>query len=216
MCHHLCRPQVKEMALIRNTILECQVCGESAARFWTIPGIWNPKTRPVCLQASTSPAPAAPPTPASAACPAWTACSTPATSADPARPEPPATGRTAATSTRYREHHRDRQTGPASFNAPPPPPQCELQPCFSPEACVNTMGGFSCHPCPPGLWGPPLAGTGLDYAKAHRQVRPKGATPQSPNMPPGAFLPQELKASSSSFAHLQHFLFHSFTSSTLL
>lgn len=25
-----CAPQVKELALIRNTILECQVCGESA------------------------------------------------------------------------------------------------------------------------------------------------------------------------------------------
>ncbi|TMS01431.1 Thrombospondin-3a [Larimichthys crocea] len=47
--------------------------------------------------------------------------------------------------------------------------ECELQPCFSPEACVNTVGGFSCQPCPPGLWGAPLSGTGLDYAKIHRQ-----------------------------------------------
>ncbi|MEQ2209299.1 hypothetical protein XENOCAPTIV_028117, partial [Xenoophorus captivus] len=48
--------------------------------------------------------------------------------------------------------------------------QCELQPCYSPGACVNTIGGFSCKPCPPGLWGAPLAGTGLDYAKTHKQV----------------------------------------------
>uniref|UniRef100_A0A7N6AZE3 Thrombospondin 3 n=1 Tax=Anabas testudineus TaxID=64144 RepID=A0A7N6AZE3_ANATE len=42
-------------------------------------------------------------------------------------------------------------------------------PCFSTGACVNTVGGFSCQPCPPGLWGAPLAGTGLDYAKTHKQ-----------------------------------------------
>lgn len=39
---------------------------------------------------------------------------------------------------------------------------------------MNTVGGFSCRPCPPGLWGAPLAGTGLDYAKTHRQVRRSG------------------------------------------
>uniref|UniRef100_A0A8D3DGQ7 Thrombospondin 3 n=1 Tax=Scophthalmus maximus TaxID=52904 RepID=A0A8D3DGQ7_SCOMX len=44
-----------------------------------------------------------------------------------------------------------------------------LQPCFSPGACVNSPGGFSCRSCPPGLWGAPLVGTGLDYAKTHRQ-----------------------------------------------
>uniref|UniRef100_A0AAQ4PV95 TSP C-terminal domain-containing protein n=1 Tax=Gasterosteus aculeatus aculeatus TaxID=481459 RepID=A0AAQ4PV95_GASAC len=47
--------------------------------------------------------------------------------------------------------------------------ECELQPCFSPDSCVNTVGGFICHPCPPGLWGAPLSGTGMDYAKTHRQ-----------------------------------------------
>uniref|UniRef100_A0A8D3CZQ8 Thrombospondin 3 n=1 Tax=Scophthalmus maximus TaxID=52904 RepID=A0A8D3CZQ8_SCOMX len=47
--------------------------------------------------------------------------------------------------------------------------ECELQPCFSPGACVNSPGGFSCRSCPPGLWGAPLVGTGLDYAKTHRQ-----------------------------------------------
>lgn len=36
---------------------------------------------------------------------------------------------------------------------------------------MNTVGGFTCQPCPPGLWGAPLAGTGLDYAKTHKQVR---------------------------------------------
>uniref|UniRef100_A0A6Q2YHS1 Thrombospondin 3 n=1 Tax=Esox lucius TaxID=8010 RepID=A0A6Q2YHS1_ESOLU len=44
------------------------------------------------------------------------------------------------------------------------------QPCYSPGACINTVKGFSCEPCPPGLWGPPLFGVGLEYAKNNKQV----------------------------------------------
>uniref|UniRef100_A0AAQ5YQR3 Thrombospondin 3 n=1 Tax=Amphiprion ocellaris TaxID=80972 RepID=A0AAQ5YQR3_AMPOC len=113
------REQVKEMALIRNTILECQVCGESACI----------KSEDL-IEASLF------------VCvlhyPGYT-CG----------PCPPGT-------TGNGTHCRDVD-------------ECELQPCYSPEACVNTVGGFSCQPCPPGLWGAPLAGTGLDYAKTHRQ-----------------------------------------------
>lgn len=50
--------------------------------------------------------------------------------------------------------------------------QCaEAQPCYKPSACVNTAKGFTCESCPPGLWGPPLSGVGVEYAKSHRQVQ---------------------------------------------
>lgn len=49
--------------------------------------------------------------------------------------------------------------------------QCSLaQPCYSPSACVNTVNGFKCEPCPPGYWGKPVLGFGLEYAKNHKQV----------------------------------------------
>uniref|UniRef100_A0A8C7H5S2 Thrombospondin 3a n=1 Tax=Oncorhynchus kisutch TaxID=8019 RepID=A0A8C7H5S2_ONCKI len=48
--------------------------------------------------------------------------------------------------------------------------ECSIaQPCYSPGACINTVKGFSCELCPPGLWGPPLFGVGLEYAKYHKQ-----------------------------------------------
>ncbi|CAG14706.1 unnamed protein product, partial [Tetraodon nigroviridis] len=111
----LCAPQVKEMALIRNSILECQVCGFHEPRSRCSP---NPCYKGVaCLE--------------SLQYPGFTcgAC-------------PPGTSGNGT-------HCEDID-------------ECSLQPCFSPEACVNTVGGFSCRPCPPGLWGAPLAGTGLD------------------------------------------------------
>uniref|UniRef100_A0A3B3D3A0 Thrombospondin 3a n=1 Tax=Oryzias melastigma TaxID=30732 RepID=A0A3B3D3A0_ORYME len=116
------REQVKEMSLIRNTILECQVCGFHEPRPRCSP---NPCFKGVaCMDSPQYPG---------------YVCG----------PCPPGT-------TGNGTHCSDID-------------ECELQPCFSPEACVNTMGGFSCRPCPPGLWGPPLAGTGQDYAKAHKQ-----------------------------------------------
>uniref|UniRef100_A0A8C7M6L6 Thrombospondin 3a n=1 Tax=Oncorhynchus kisutch TaxID=8019 RepID=A0A8C7M6L6_ONCKI len=48
--------------------------------------------------------------------------------------------------------------------------ECSIaQPCYSPGACINTVKGFSCELCPPGLWGPPLFGVGLEYANHHKQ-----------------------------------------------
>ncbi|CAB1334240.1 unnamed protein product, partial [Coregonus sp. 'balchen'] len=48
--------------------------------------------------------------------------------------------------------------------------ECSIaQPCYSPGACINTVKGFSCELCPPGLWGPPLFGVGLEYAKHNKQ-----------------------------------------------
>lgn len=50
--------------------------------------------------------------------------------------------------------------------------QCaEAQPCYTPGACINTAKGFTCEPCPLGLWGPPLSGVGVEHAKSHRQVQ---------------------------------------------
>ncbi|XP_027868084.1 thrombospondin-3a isoform X3 [Xiphophorus couchianus] len=116
------REQVKEMSLIRNTILECQVCGFHEPRSRCSP---NPCYRGVSCMDSLQ-------------YPGYTCGQCP----------PGTTGNGT--------HCRDVD-------------ECELQPCYSPEACVNTEGGFSCQPCPPGLWGAPLAGTGLDYAKTHKQ-----------------------------------------------
>uniref|UniRef100_A0A673AJT1 Thrombospondin 3 n=1 Tax=Sphaeramia orbicularis TaxID=375764 RepID=A0A673AJT1_9TELE len=126
------RLQVKEMSLIRNTILECQVCGESD----------------VCYSSHNN------------LCPR-SRCT----------PNPCYKGVTCMDSLQY-----------PGYTCGPCPPgttgngthcqdidECELQPCYSPEACVNTLGGFNCKPCPPGLWGAPLSGTGLEYAKTHRQ-----------------------------------------------
>uniref|UniRef100_A0A4W5Q0W7 Thrombospondin 3a n=1 Tax=Hucho hucho TaxID=62062 RepID=A0A4W5Q0W7_9TELE len=48
--------------------------------------------------------------------------------------------------------------------------ECSIaQPCYSPGACINTVKGFSCELCPPGLWGLPLFGVGLEYANHHKQ-----------------------------------------------
>uniref|UniRef100_A0A667ZGS3 Thrombospondin 3a n=1 Tax=Myripristis murdjan TaxID=586833 RepID=A0A667ZGS3_9TELE len=116
------REQVKEMSLIRNTILECQVCGFHEPRSRCSP---NPCYKGVaCMESLQYPGYACGPCPAGMS----------------------GNG----------THCQDID-------------ECVLQPCFSPAACVNTVGGFSCEPCPPGLWGAPLSGTGLDYAKTHKQ-----------------------------------------------
>ncbi|XP_053744093.1 thrombospondin-3a isoform X1 [Synchiropus splendidus] len=116
------REQVKEMSLIRNTILECQVCGFHEPRSRCAPNPCYPGVP--CME--------------SLHFPGYT-CG----------PCPPGTSGNGT-------HCEDVD-------------ECQLYPCFSPEACVNTIGGFSCQPCPPGLWGAPLVGSGLDYAKTHKQ-----------------------------------------------
>uniref|UniRef100_A0A7N8YIE5 Thrombospondin 3a n=1 Tax=Mastacembelus armatus TaxID=205130 RepID=A0A7N8YIE5_9TELE len=124
-------PQVKEMSLIRNTILECQVCGDQSLPLSA--GFHEPRSR-------CSPSP----------CYKGVSCMDslqyPGYTCGPCPPGTTGNG----------THCQDIN-------------ECELQPCFSPEACVNTLGGFTCQPCPPGLWGAPLAGTGLEYAKTHKQ-----------------------------------------------
>ncbi|CAL8298981.1 unnamed protein product [Gadus morhua 'NCC'] len=89
------REQVKEMSLIRNSILECQVCGYRCG-----------------------------------SCPPGT--------------------------TGNGTHCKDED-------------ECGAWPCFSASLCRNTVGGFSCGPCPAGFWGPLLSGSGLEYAKSHKQ-----------------------------------------------
>ncbi|MBN3307751.1 TSP3A protein, partial [Amia calva] len=117
------REQVKEMSLIRNTILECQVCGFHEPRSRCSP---NPCYKGVpCMESYEYPG---------------YRCG----------PCPPGTLGNGT-------HCQDID-------------ECsEAQPCFSALGCVNTPGGFRCEPCPPGYWGPPLSGTGLDFAKSHRQ-----------------------------------------------
>ncbi|XP_061551436.1 thrombospondin-3a isoform X5 [Phycodurus eques] len=116
------KEQVKEMSLLRNTILECQVCGFHDARSRCSPNPCHPGV--ACADSPHFPG---------------FACG----------PCPPGT---VGNGTRC--HDVD---------------ECEAQPCFRPSACVNTDGGFRCGPCPPGLRGAPLAGTGLRYAKTHKQ-----------------------------------------------
>ncbi|XP_078143167.1 thrombospondin-3a [Centroberyx gerrardi] len=116
------REQVKEMSLIRNTILECQVCGFHEPRSRCSP---NPCYKGVsCMESLQYPGFSCGP------CPAGTAGNG--------------------------THCQDID-------------ECVLQPCFSPAACINSVGGFSCEPCPVGLWGAPLSGSGLEFAKTHQQ-----------------------------------------------
>lgn len=116
------REQVKEMSLIRNTILECQVCGFHEPR--------SPCSSSPCFKDV----------------PCMETLHYPGFTCGPCPPGTSGNG----------THCEDIN-------------ECELQPCFSPGACINTVGGFRCQPCPPGFWGAPLLGTGLDYAKSHRQ-----------------------------------------------
>ncbi|KAM6968111.1 thrombospondin-3a [Aplochiton taeniatus] len=118
------REQVKEMSLIRNTILECQVCGFHEPRSRCSP---NPCFKGVSCQETYQ---------------------FPGYSCGPC-PEG-----TRGNGTHC--HELDECT--------------EAQPCYTPGACINTASGFACEPCPPGLWGPPLTGTGLEDAKNHKQV----------------------------------------------
>nr|XP_057909012.1 thrombospondin-3a [Doryrhamphus excisus] len=116
------KEQVKEMSLMRNTVLECQVCGFHEPRSRCSP---NPCHKGVaCTESPNFPGYTCGP------CPAGTS-------------------------------GNGTHCGEVD--------ECEAYPCFSPDACVNTVGGFSCLPCPPGLWGAPMAGIGLDYAKTHKQ-----------------------------------------------
>ncbi|XP_061699606.1 thrombospondin-3a isoform X2 [Syngnathoides biaculeatus] len=116
------KEQVKEMSLLRNTILECQVCGFHQPRSRCSPNPCHPGV--ACAESPHFPG---------------FVCG----------PCPPGT---VGNGTRCRDVD-----------------ECEARPCFSPSACVNTDGGFRCGPCPPGLRGAPLAGTGLRYAKTHKQ-----------------------------------------------
>uniref|UniRef100_A0A3P8ZNV2 Thrombospondin 3 n=1 Tax=Esox lucius TaxID=8010 RepID=A0A3P8ZNV2_ESOLU len=117
------REQVKEMSLIRNTILECQVCGFHDPRSRCFP---NPCFKGVsCMEAFEYPGYRC------GSCP---------------------------------EGMSGNGTHCHDID------ECSIaQPCYSPGACINTVKGFSCEPCPPGLWGPPLFGVGLEYAKNNKQ-----------------------------------------------
>uniref|UniRef100_A0A673MX63 Thrombospondin-3a n=1 Tax=Sinocyclocheilus rhinocerous TaxID=307959 RepID=A0A673MX63_9TELE len=66
------------------------------------------------------------------------------------------------------------RNGHKAYTRMQPRSRCQPNPCFKGcwfylRTCVNTAKGFTCEPCPPGLWGPPLSGFGVEYAKSHRQ-----------------------------------------------
>uniref|UniRef100_A0A674E5T0 Thrombospondin 3a n=2 Tax=Salmo trutta TaxID=8032 RepID=A0A674E5T0_SALTR len=117
------REQVKEMSLIRNTILECQVCGFHDPRSRCSP---NPCFKGLsCMETFDYPGYRCGPCP---------------------------------------EGMMGNGTHCQDID------ECSIaQPCYSPGACINTVKGFSCELCPPGLWGPPLFGVGLEYANHHKQ-----------------------------------------------
>uniref|UniRef100_A0A8C1XMD0 Thrombospondin 3a n=1 Tax=Cyprinus carpio TaxID=7962 RepID=A0A8C1XMD0_CYPCA len=117
------REQVKEMSLIRNAILECQMCGFHEPRSRCQP---NPCFNGVgCMETFDFPGYRCGPCP---------------------------------------EGMIGNGTHCQDID------ECsEAQPCYTPGACVNTAKGFTCEPCPPGFWGPPLSGFGVEYAKSHRQ-----------------------------------------------
>ncbi|KAI7806129.1 thrombospondin-3a precursor [Triplophysa rosa] len=117
------REQVKEMSLIRNAILECQMCGFHEPRSRCQP---NPCFKGVaCMETFDYPGYRCGPCP---------------------------------------EGMKGNGTHCQDID------ECaEAQPCYTPGACINTAKGFTCEPCPLGLWGPPLSGVGMEYAKSHRQ-----------------------------------------------
>ncbi|CDQ98873.1 unnamed protein product [Oncorhynchus mykiss] len=122
-CMCVCILYVKEMSLIRNTILECQVCGFHDPRSRCSP---NPCFKGLsCMETFDYPGYRCSPCPEGM--------------------------------TGNGTHCQDID-------------ECSIaQPCYSPGACINTVKGFSCELCPPGLWGPPLFGVGLEYANHHKQ-----------------------------------------------
>uniref|UniRef100_A0AAV2MEH8 EGF-like domain-containing protein n=1 Tax=Knipowitschia caucasica TaxID=637954 RepID=A0AAV2MEH8_KNICA len=116
------REQVKEMSLIRNTILECQVCGFHEPRSRCSP---NPCFKGVACVESLQ-------------FPGFTCGSCPSGFHGNGT------------------HCEDED-------------ECSVWPCHGHSLCVNSVGGFSCSPCPLGLWGAPVSGSGLSFAKKHRQ-----------------------------------------------
>uniref|UniRef100_A0A8C1R7N1 Thrombospondin 3a n=1 Tax=Cyprinus carpio TaxID=7962 RepID=A0A8C1R7N1_CYPCA len=129
------REQVKEMSLIRNAILECQMCGEQSESLSTnLPVFKTPRSR--------------------------------------CQPNPCFNGVGCMETFDFPGY----RCGPCPEGMIGNGTHCqdidecsEAQPCYTPGACVNTAKGFTCEPCPPGFWGPPLSGFGVEYAKSHRQ-----------------------------------------------
>uniref|UniRef100_A0A8B9UXG4 Thrombospondin 3 n=1 Tax=Anas zonorhyncha TaxID=75864 RepID=A0A8B9UXG4_9AVES len=134
--------QVKEMSLIRNTIMECQVCGES------------------CVHPCSPPCPAlvsagfhehrsrCNPNPCFSGVDCMETYEYPGYRCGPCPPGLEGNG----------THCADID-------------ECaHANPCFPGSKCINTAPGFRCEPCPRGYRGNTVSGVGADYAKASKQV----------------------------------------------
>ncbi|XP_064494669.1 thrombospondin-3 isoform X2 [Pseudopipra pipra] len=147
------RDQVKEMSLIRNTIMECQVCGEC----WqgSAPTSGGHKGSP-CL---TPHLPVLPlgfhehrsrcnPNPCFSGVDCMETYEYPGYRCGPCPPGLEGNG----------THCADIE-------------ECaHANPCFPGSKCINTSPGFRCEPCPRGYRGNTVSGVGVDYAKASKQV----------------------------------------------
>uniref|UniRef100_A0A8C5TPX8 EGF-like domain-containing protein n=1 Tax=Malurus cyaneus samueli TaxID=2593467 RepID=A0A8C5TPX8_9PASS len=147
-----CASQVKEMSLIRNTIMECQVCGE-------------------CWQGSA-------PTSGGKGPPHSTPHLPPLSSGfhehrSRCNPNPCFSGVDCMETYEYPGY----RCGPCPPGLEGNGTHCvdieecaHANPCFPGSKCINTAPGFRCEPCPRGYRGNTVSGVGVDYAKASKQV----------------------------------------------
>ncbi|NXR35200.1 TSP3 protein, partial [Zosterops hypoxanthus] len=146
------RDQVKEMSLIRNTIMECQVCGEC----WQGSAPTSGAKRPPCLTFHL-------PLLSSGFHEHRSRCN----------PNPCFSGVDCMETYEYPGY----RCGPCPPGLEGNGTHCvdieecaHANPCFPGSKCINTAPGFRCEPCPRGYRGNTVSGVGVDYARASKQV----------------------------------------------
>ncbi|NXI30783.1 TSP3 protein, partial [Sterrhoptilus dennistouni] len=146
------RDQVKEMSLIRNTIMECQVCGEC----WQGSAPTSGGKRPPCLTFHL-------PLLSSGFHEHRSRCN----------PNPCFSGVDCMETYEYPGY----RCGPCPPGLEGNGTHCvdieecaHANPCFPGSKCINTAPGFRCEPCPRGYRGNTVSGVGVDYARASKQV----------------------------------------------
>uniref|UniRef100_A0A5F8HFX1 Thrombospondin 3 n=2 Tax=Monodelphis domestica TaxID=13616 RepID=A0A5F8HFX1_MONDO len=141
---------VKEMSLIRNTIMECQVCGE-----------WEGLGRALGMATVVPPGPL--PLFSMGLVPQRSHCS----------PSPCFRGVDCMEVYEYPGY----RCGPCPPGLQGNGTHCtdinecaHADPCFPGSKCINTVPGFHCEACPQGYKGTQVSGVGIDYARASKQV----------------------------------------------
>uniref|UniRef100_A0A8C0UMF4 Thrombospondin 3 n=1 Tax=Cyanistes caeruleus TaxID=156563 RepID=A0A8C0UMF4_CYACU len=144
--------QVKEMSLIRNTIMECQVCGEC----WRGSAPTSGDKGPPCLTPHL-------PLLSSGFHEHRSRCN----------PNPCFSGVDCMETYEYPGY----RCGPCPPGLEGNGTHCadieecaHANPCFPGSKCINTAPGFRCEPCPRGYRGNTVSGVGVDYARASKQV----------------------------------------------